>query len=152
MNPLPNVLPFYNLTNDQFILTISDTQSNFLFSNDSNHNSIDSINRIKFDQFNFNSEVEVDQVEVNINNDPNLNFFSSYLDISDLTKYAFDDNINCIQSNIDKNSLSICSFNINSLSKNLDEFKYNYLQENKFNILSFVETKITEDIKHLFDI
>ena len=63
MNPLNNLLPFSNLTNDQFILTISDTRSNSLFSNDSNHTSIDSLNKMKFDQFNFSSEVEVDQVE-----------------------------------------------------------------------------------------
>ena len=110
------------------------------------------IDEIKFDQFNFNCDFRTENVNINLNNDPNIHFFKDDLNVTDSTKYILEDNLNSIRSNINKNFLSICSFNVNSLSKNLDEFKYTFMHDCKFSVVGFVETKLTNDIEHLFNI
>ena len=145
-------LPFLNLSDEQFALTICGIQSNLLLSSDSiNNNSLNHIDKMKFDQFNFNIDYSAEITDANIDNDPNLNFFKNDLNITDSTKYVFEDDLN-LNSNMDKNILSICSFNVNSLSKNLEEFKYTFMHDHKFSIVGFVETKITQDIENLFSI
>ena len=149
MFSLENILPFGNLTDNQFTVTLNNIQTNNLLIN--NINSIFEINNKKFDQFCFNMNMETN-CNVNCNNDPNLNFFSGDLNITELTEYVLQDDIQSIVSNINNEDLSLCSFNINSVVKNLDEFIHTYMYELKFSIISLVETKLTPDICHLFNI
>ena len=145
-----NILPFCNLGNDQFIQAINGIQTNCLLSN--NVNSIDDIVNKKFDQFSFGMNNDTDG-NTNFNdNDPNSNFFTGELDITELTEYIFHDNLHSIKSHINDRCLSLCSFNVNRFSKNLDTFVHEYMSECKFSIVSLVETKLTPDIENLFNI
>ena len=140
--------PFYGLNNfefDCFIQSNSINQKNF---------SIDFLDNIIFNQFNAN----YDRYNPDLNPDLNFSLFSDR--VSENCRYYFNDTIknsvikDNIDSTIDNNFFSLLSLNINSIPKNLEYFVNTCLNclDFEFDIISFCETKLNNDIDQLYTI
>ena len=83
--------------------------------------------------------------------DPDNNFFCNFQNLVDNCSYECLDNEKSI---ITPDNLSLCTLNINSISKNLDTFLNSISISNEYNfdLLSFCETKLSNDIENLYDI
>ena len=100
---------------------------------------------------------EIDNVCNNIDIDPNYNFFRDNVNFENFNncKYYFVEALNQSEAvNSIDNSLSMLNVNINSIPRNFDNFmsgSINILNFN-FDILSFCETKLNDDIDELYTI
>ena len=143
--------PFQNLTDDHFISYVNSFQYNSNFNEESY--SIDELNSIIFDQYNLNTDS--DNVHC-FQTDPNQ-FFMHESNLINSTKYFLLDDIKDIKKSLSGDTFSLCSFNINSLSKHFNEFINDifYFNDNEvlnFDVYGFTETKITDEIEHLFEL
>ena len=135
-------LPFYNINDDdltEMLNIYGDNQlNNFL---DINHIQ----NTLIFDQFKCSTN------RYNSILDPDSNFFNKFQNIVDNCSYECLNNVKTI---ITPDDFSLCTLNVNSLSKNLDTFLNSICINNeyKLDLLSFCETKLTNDIENLYDI
>ena len=119
-----------------------------LFSNElfnQNYN-LDLLNKTIFEQFSRDIHNTI------VNSDPDINFFSEIRDKCNQCTYYFIDSLK--EFNKVKNKFSICSLNINSISKNFDTFTELFLDESgvKFDIIGLCESKLSNEIENLFNI
>ena len=122
-------------------------QSNNLTENYNAKRCIDYLNNITFNQFDF-VETKYDN-----QNNPDANYFDGFSDIINSCSYYFMDDFTDLKPKFGSDMLSVCSFNVNSLSKNIDEFLNECIIDKlPFDILGFTETKLTDSIQHLYDI
>ena len=136
--------PFCELDDFEFHYYMQTT-----FRTNENH-TINRLNEIVFDQFN----LVYDEYDYDLN--PDLNFFSCS-GITDIRcRYRFNDTIqdSLIEPDSNKHVFSMLSMNINSIPKNLNYFETTCLDtiDFKFDILSFCETKLSDDIEQLYEI
>ena len=138
-----NNLPFFDLSDDIFLDLLSDFQSN-------NTNIVDNIyllnelNEVLFNQF------TLDENSYS-GDDPDVNYFNEFKDLINSTKYYLNTENDLMDGDVAGNSLSIYSHNVNSLSKHFQEIR-TFLNgfKNKFDIVSFTETKLSDDIEQLY--
>ena len=140
-----NILPFFNISNEELI----SLDNNYDLPYYNSRLNIDELNTMTFNQFRLHDEVNVNE----INNDPDLNFYNYVYDEKECN-YLTADLSNCSSLKQTQNDFAICCHNINSFSKNLESFKTHCLSNlsHNFDVLGFVETKITDDIDNLFTI
>ena len=139
---LNNILPFYSLRNNDFDNYILNHSTNNLINNNCNEQrfGLDYLDSLCFKQF-----------ESYSNDEDLLNeFFDGFDKLNDCNYYLDSGEI----INDENKSLSFCCLNINSLPKNLQPFSTQCLSNLKFtfDILAFVETKLTDDIEDLYNI
>ena len=87
----------------------------------------------------------------NDNFDPDINYFNSNVNQLAECRYIASDEINSL---INLNDFSICSFNVNSVSKNLDNFLSQSLvgMYTEFDLIGLCETKLNDEIDQLYKI
>ena len=135
--------PFNNLNDTDFIEELNN-QVHFTYK-------LDDLNKLIFNQF------ELNHVCHNQDVDPNLNFFVDNVNFENFNNcnYYFTESLNLtdIMNNSD-NCLSMMNVNINSIPKNLNNFLSSSIDvlNFKFDILTFCETKINDDIDELYTI
>ena len=120
---------------------------NILFENEllNQNYAIDSLNQITFNQF------SLDVPDVFRDLDPDVNFFPEIRDKCDQCGYHFVDSLNNI---IRSDNLSICSLNVNSISKNFDCFTNTFFSnpDLDFDVVGLCESKLTDEIANIFEI
>ena len=113
------------------------------------NNSIDKLDSMKFNQFSVTTNNPLEH------SDPDTNYFNNNNhinnnDVCNQCKYYFSDTLN--ETTFTNDILSICSFNINSMSKNFLSFNELFLDDSKakFDIIGICESKLSKDIENLF--
>ena len=135
-----NMLPFHFLDDNEFCLFIKDIDSNNIV--DMNNVNISQLNNTLFNQFG-NTEAH------NLQNCPDNNYYNNYCCLINECQYILPEEIN----NVTKNNLfSCCTYNINSIPKHFGEFEFECLNNSNFDVIGFCETKLTNDIEHLFEL
>ena len=135
-------LPFHSIADFDFQDFIRFNSTNNLIINDCSNQLLD---------FNFINNLVYDQFDCSADDNDLLNaFFNEYDKINDCNYYMNPSEI----INNEEKSLSLCCLNINSIPKNLLEFSTQCLSNLNFtfDVLGFVETKLTDDIDHLYNI
>ena len=135
-----------NIINFSYIFPFSDL-NDLEFLNLDNNYSVDLsyLNDKVFDQF----YSEYDNYDINF--DPSSNYFNELKPIFENCNYVFTDDQGF---DVDQDSFSVCCLNINSIPCNFEQFidqcihPLNY----SFDVLAFCETKLTDDIEHLYDL
>ena len=144
-----NWQPFYELNNVEF-----NSYIHSIFGN-KEYFSVDYLNNVVFKQFN----VIYDRYNSDLNPDLNFSSFSDWAEKD--CKYYFTDTIkNTVINGNNSNAVnsrklfSLLSMNINSIPKNLEYFVDTCLNclNFEFDILSFSETKLSDDIDQLYTI
>ena len=139
MSQPQNWLPFHELTNSDFNNYINDLcyQENNL--------SISHLNELKFNQ------ILLDDDKYNDESDPDLNHFSHLTELTNSCEYFFPDSFEVIEN---KFYFSLINLNINSIPKNFNHLITCFLDvvQYKFDILSFCETKLSDDISDLYEL
>ena len=136
--PTFHQLPFHNVEN------IDDS-----FSDDNDQSvvnpipSIDDLSNKKCSLLNFDDDRYINGCEI----DPL--FENVYLEVENKCRYYFEDTLS-----IDVNNFSIFCHNINSIPKHFDELVTMLMNNQKlnFDVLTFCETKLTNDIMQLYNI
>ena len=148
-----NFLPFYFLDDEQYNDHVKSLQTNNLIElNDVTCFSLDKIDSMLFNQFNFETDIH------SVYDDPDTNYFHTFADNINSCEYYFNYTYKDLRDNIAQKSISVCSLNINSIPKNLDDFTAQYVNigessdKYSFDVLGFTETKLTDSIDHLFEI
>ena len=138
-------LPFHFLSEADFVSLIYNTQTNNLEFTSPNF-SIDYVDQLLFDQFNIGQQSRM-------NDDLDIDFYDEYSDRVNSCKYLFDEDYDNLKSNLKPDTLSVCSWNSNSVPSNLEEF-VSQVNSNglNFDIFAFTETKLTNEIETLYNI
>ena len=140
------ILPFNDLSDQEIRDYLID---NLLNPSIDNLLDLDNLNSQVFNQF----DVENTSNFANLPSNPDLEYFSDMSDLLNNSNYYFPDEYKTISNHLEKTNLSIACHNINSISKHIDEFVNNILTDRlDFDILSFTETKLTDNISNLFNI
>ena len=107
---------------------------------------IDVLNKVIFQQFSNNIHSSI------VNSDPDVNFYSEISEVCDQCEYFFIDSLKKINKNSDR--FSICSLNINSISKNFETFTDLFLGKSgvDFDVIGLCESKLTDEIEQIFNI
>ena len=143
-----NILPFFSLSQVDFDSFISSGLFNSNCQISSCNFNIEYLNNKCFNQF----EIDFDAVESSLH--PDLNFFNNCnYDYALECKYCFNNSF-VSEDMTNANQFSILSLNINSIPKKFDLFEIQFLNNLNYNfdILGFVETKLTHDIEHLYQL
>ena len=134
-----NFLLFHSVTNVEF--------SNYIQCYSTNNN----FDEQRFD-FNYINNLCFRQFESYKDDDDDLlnDFFNNFETINDCNYYLNSDEV----TNNVRKSLSLCCLNINSIPKNILAFSTQCLSNFKFSfdVLGFVETKLSPNIEHLYNI
>ena len=135
-------LPFHSVTNFDFENYIQCNLTNNSTENNCNNQlfNYDYVNSLYFEQF--KSYID--------DNDLLNDFFGNFDKVNNCNYYMDSSEID----NNNTNSLSLCCLNINSLPKNFLTFSTQCLSNLKFtfDVLGFVETKLSDNIEHLYNI
>ena len=140
MSLINNWQPFYELNDFEFSYYI---ETNLGITE---NYSIDRLNEVVFNQFN----LTYNEYDCNLN--PDLNFFL-HNETNINCQYHFNDTFqNSIVEPNNNHMFSMLSININSIPRNLNYFITTCLDtiDFKFDILSFCETKLNDDIEQLY--
>ena len=141
-----DILPFFSLNQLDFELFVNSESFNSNCQLSSYNFNVEYLNTKCFNQFNAN----VHSIESSLH--PDVNFFNNFdYDYTLECKYHFNDSFNNEEMPT-TDQFSILALNINSIPKNLDVFELQFLNNLNYNfdILGFVETKLTKDIEHLY--
>ena len=140
------ILPFDNLSDQEFYDCLISNQNSPLVDSCID---LDRLNSQIFNQFNFINSNNF----ANLPSDPDLEYYGDVSDLLNNTNYYFSDEYKTISNKLDSKTFSITCHNINSISKHIDEFVDSILiNKLDFDILSFTETKLTDNISNLFNI
>ena len=142
-----NPLPFACLNSYVFTNLINEIQTNSSLSTVMN---LEKIDKLYFDQFEFTDIDDSDHFPLN----PDFEYFESISDSMKTIKYYFNEDYNELKNVVnDDINFSLCSFNIGSIPKNLNEFMMNCIDDKlKFDVIGLTETRLTDEISHLFKI
>ena len=143
-----NSLPFFLLNNTEFDVFISSNIFNSSYHMSDYRLSVRYLESKTFRQY----VTSVNSYESSLH--PDLNFFNNLSqDFATECKYYFSDSCD-FKEESNKNNFSILTLNINSIPKNLDSFETQFLAGlgYEFKVLGLVETKLTDDIKSLYQL